>query len=200
MILAALAACSRYDEVKNLASSGQTIVAFGDSLTSGYGARDGQDYPSVLSARIGTTIINAGVNGDTTESALQRVESDVLPEEPRIVIVGLGGNDALRGVPIAETEANLRSIISTIQDAGAMVILLGYRFPTMRGDYEGMYERVAEETGSLLIDDLLDGILSDPKLKSDAIHPNAAGYELIAGRVEEPLRELITAAEKATRP
>lgn len=200
VILAAFAACSRYDEVKNLASSGETIVAFGDSLTAGVGARDGSDYPSRLASLTGMTIVNAGVSGDTTESALRRID-DVSAEEPRVVIVGLGGNDFLRGVPITETESNLRSIISTLHNDGAMVILLGFRFPSMRGgSYEDMYERVAEDTGALLVDDLLDGIMSDPKLKSDAIHPNGAGYAVMAERVAEPLTELLEAAEKAARP
>ncbi|HEU4521957.1 MAG TPA: arylesterase [Thermoanaerobaculia bacterium] len=199
VILAVFAACSRYDEVKNLASTGTSIVAFGDSLTAGYGAGQGEDYPSRLSARLGTSIVNAGANGDTTESALQRIDT-VVARQPRIVLIGLGGNDLLRGLPIESTEANLRAIISRIHEAGSMAVLLGFRFPTLRGGYEGMYERVAEDTGALLIPDLLDGILNDPALKSDAIHPNAAGYELMAERVAGPLQKLIKAAEKATRP
>src|SRR5215212_11260441 len=83
--------------VRNIASRGSAIIAFGDSLTAGYGANPGEDYPSRLSTMIGATIVNAGVNGDTTESALARVDADVLARDPRIVLVGLGGNDLLRG-------------------------------------------------------------------------------------------------------
>lgn len=197
MVLLALAACSRYDDVRNLDSRGTAIIAFGDSLTAGYGAAAGEDYPTRLSQLSTAGIINAGVSGDTTESALQRLEADVLTQNPRIVIVGLGGNDFLRGVPIAATEANLRSIVRQIQDAGAMVVLLGFRFPTLRGGYEGMYERVAEESGAFLIPDLLDGILSNPNLKSDSIHPNGRGYALMAERVDDPLRKLIEKAGDA---
>jgi len=88
-------------KVANLGSRGTSIIAFGDSLTAGYGASAGEDYPSRLSALIATPIINAGISGDTTESALARVDADVTPRDPRIVIVGLGGNDFLRGVAMA---------------------------------------------------------------------------------------------------
>jgi acyl-CoA thioesterase I len=194
-------ACSRYEDVRNLESSGTAIIAFGDSLTSGVGGGPGADYPSALSALTSISIINAGVSGDTTESALQRVDADVLSSNPRIVIIGLGGNDFLRGVPIASTEANLREITRRIQSAGAMAVILGFRFPSLRGgNYDDMYERVAEENGALLIPDLLDGILSNPSMKSDAIHPNGAGYRLMAERVANPLRDLIKAAEMARQP
>lgn len=187
---------SAVSRVANLDSRGTTIVAFGDSLTEGYGATQGEDYPSRLTTRIGTTVLNAGVSGDTTESALARVEADVLPNNPRIVIVGLGGNDYLRRVDRPTTEANLRAIVKKLQAQGAMVVLLGFRFPSINIDYEAMYERVADEERCLLIPDLLDGILSDPALRSDAIHPNARGYDLMADRVAEPLGELIEAADK----
>ena len=190
-------ACSRYDDVKNVASGGTNVIAFGDSLTAGYGAGDGEDWPSRLSAATGVEIINAGVSGDTTDAALARIESDVLQEDPRIVIVGLGGNDYLRGVPIDQTEANLRTIVRRIHDSGAMVVLLGFRFPSLSANYETMYERVAEDSGALLIDGVLRGILNEPSLKSDAIHPNAKGYALMAERLETPVKKLIEAADEA---
>jgi lysophospholipase L1-like esterase len=186
--------CSGYSEVKNLSSAGTSVIAFGDSLTAGYGAARGEDWPSRVSSALGLEIINAGVSGDTTDGALARIEDDVLAHDPRIVIVGLGGNDYLRGVPIDTSEANLRAIIKRIQDGGAMVVLLGFRFPSLQVNYEEMYERVAEETGSLLVERVMRGILNDQNLKSDAIHPNARGYALMAERIEKPLRGLIDAA------
>lgn len=183
--------------VENLDSRGTGIVAVGDSLTAGYGAGAGEDYPSLLGNELGISISNAGRSGDTTAGALARLEDDVLSENPRIVIVGLGGNDFLRGVPISATEENLRRIVETSQQAGAIVVLLGFEFPGLRGNYGAMYERIAEEEGALLIPDLLDGILADSQLRSDAIHPNAAGYEVMAGRIEGPLRRLIDAADAA---
>jgi len=183
---------SPYANVKNLASQqGRTIVAFGDSLTSGYGAARGEDYPSKLAIGMGIEVINAGVNGDTTESAIARIDADVLSKKPRIVIVGLGGNDVLGGVPIETTEANLRTIVKRIQGGGSIVMLLGFDFPSVKASYGKMYERVARTEGCLLVPDMLDGILSNPSLKSDEIHPNVSGYELMAARVANPLRKLL---------
>ncbi len=186
---------SPYAKVKNLGSKGTSIIAFGDSLTAGYGAAAGEDYPSRLATILGTTIVNAGVSGDTTDSALARLETDVLSRDPRIVIVGLGGNDFLRGASVASTEGTLHAIVQKVHTTGAMVILLGYRFPSLNSNYEAMYARVAKEEGCLLIPDLLDGILSDPSLKSDTIHPNAAGYAVMAGRVAAPTKKLIAKAD-----
>lgn len=176
--------------VRNLESSGSAVIAFGDSLTAGVGASAGTDYPSRVAAATGIEIVNAGVSGDTTEDALARIEQDVLARTPRIVIVGLGGNDFLRQVPIATTEANLRTIVRRVQEAGAMVVLLGFSFPTFGPRYDAMYEKVADEEGCLLVPDVLDGILNDAKLKSDEIHPNADGYAIMAERIAAPLTKL----------
>jgi lysophospholipase L1-like esterase len=185
---------SPYSRVANLGSRGTNLIAFGDSLTAGYGAAAGEDWPTRLSALIGQPIINAGVSGDTTEAALARIEPDVLSRDPRIVIVGLGGNDFLRGIPIATTEANLRTIVRRIEASGAMVALLGFRFPSLSADYESMYKRVAREEHGLLIAGVLSGILTDESLKSDAIHPNARGYALMAERIAGPVRKLVKRA------
>src|SRR3954470_13502810 len=91
---------SPYSHVTNIGSHGASIIAFGDSLTAGYGASPGEDYPSRLSGRIRANGINAGVSVDTTDSAAERLDGDVLGHDPRIVIVGLGGNDYLRGTAI----------------------------------------------------------------------------------------------------
>jgi len=188
---------SPYARVRNLDSRGASLVAFGDSLTAGYGAKEGEDYPSRLSAILGEPVINAGVSGDTTTSALARVDADVLGRDPRIVIVGLGGNDFLQGVPMATTEANLREIVRKVEGAGAMVVLLGFRFPSLTSNYESMYKRVAKDEGCLLVAGPLRGILNDSSLKSDAIHPNARGYQLMAERVAGPCKKLIARANRA---
>jgi len=184
-------------KVTNLESRGTAVIAFGDSLTAGFGAGEGEDYPSKVAAAIGKEVVNAGVSGDTTESALARLESDVLSRSPRVVIVGLGGNDFLRQTPIAETEANLRRVVRTVQAEGAMVVLLGFEFPSMRDDWADMYERVSKDEGCLLIEDVLDGILRDPALRSDPIHPNAAGYAVMAERVSGPVGKLLARADAA---
>lgn len=197
LLLVWLAFPSRYSRVRNLDSHGSHIIAFGDSLTAGYGAAPGEDYPSDLAKLIGRDVINAGVSGDTTESALARIDADVLQHDPRIVIVGLGGNDFLRGEPIATTEANLRKIIEQIQAAGAMVVLLGFDFPSVTANYGTMYKRVAADERCLLIPGMLHGIIANPALKSDEIHPNGKGYQLMAERVAGPCRKLLSKADAA---
>jgi acyl-CoA thioesterase I len=187
---------SRYERVKNLAAPGSSIISFGDSLTAGYGAGAGEDYPAELSKRIRVPIVNAGVSGDTTQSALTRVDANVLAASPRIVIVGLGGNDYLGGVAIATTEANLRAIIKKIQGGGAMVVLLGFSFPSLNANYAEMYERVAKEEGCLLVSGVLKGILTNRSLKSDEIHPNARGYALMAERIAPPVAKLLEEANE----
>lgn len=197
LLLIVIARPSPYAKVRNLDSRGANIIAFGDSLTAGYGAAAGEDYPSRLSAIIGAPVINAGASGDTTQSALARLDADVLARDPRIVLVGLGGNDFLNSIPMATTEANLRAIVEKIEGSGAMVVLLGFRFPSLTADYESMYERVAKDEHSLLIPRMLRGILNDSSLKSDAIHPNARGYALMAERVAGPCKKLIARANRA---
>lgn len=185
---------SPFSRVRNLDSRGSEIIAFGDSLTAGYGAASGEDYPARLAGRTGIAIVNAGLSGDTTASAMSRVDGDVLSKSPRILIVGLGGNDYLQGVPIASTETNLRSIVLKFQGAGAMVVLLGFTFPSFNANYEAMYDRVAREEKCLLIPQVLKGILNNPSLKSDEIHPNGGGYDLMAQRVAGPLQGLLRKA------
>lgn len=187
---------SPYARVKNLGSPGSTIVSFGDSLTAGYGATADEAYPAVLSQRLGVPIVNAGRNGDTTQTALDRIEDAVIATNPRIVIVGLGGNDFLGGVPIATTEENLRKVVRRIQNAGAMVVLIGFTFPSLQADYEAMYERVAKDEEALLAKGVMKGILTDRSLKSDEIHPNARGYALMAERLESPMKKLLHEAGK----
>ena len=188
---------SPYANVANLRSRGTNIIAFGDSLTAGMGASEGEDYPSRLSRIIGAPVMNAGVSGDTTDMALARLEPAVLSHDPRIVIVGLGGNDFLQGVAISTTEANLRIIIRRIHGAGAMVVLLGFGFPSINVNYETMYAGLAREERCLLIPHPLRGVLTDPALKSDGIHPNARGYQLMAERLSGPCRKLISKANAA---
>lgn len=179
--------------VRNLDSHGTNVIAFGDSLTAGYGAQAGEDYPSRVSAATGIAIINAGISGDTTEAALARLDRDVLSRDPRIVLLGLGGNDYLQSIPLATTETNLRSIIDKIEAAGAAVILLGFRFPSLNADYEAMYKRVAKDERCFFVANVLSGILTHPELKSDEVHPNARGYQLMADRISGPLKRVMRA-------
>ncbi len=174
-------------------TSGQSIVAFGDSLVAGRGASAGRDFVAVLSHRLGEPIINAGRSGDTTSSALARVERDVLSRNPRIVIVVLGGNDFLRRVPQQETWANLATIVERIRRRGAAVIIVGIGVGLFSDAYGAGFDALARQTSAALVPDVLDGIIGRAELMSDAIHPNDRGYALMADRIEPALRALAEA-------
>ena len=133
---------------------GQSIICFGDSLTSGVGAAQGKDYPSQLSKLIGKPIINAGVPGDTTARALRRLERDVLSKNPGIVLITLGGNDLKNGVARDTAFSNLKQIVESIQDSGAGVIIGGLKFPFRDRGYGKGYQVLADETGAILIPDI----------------------------------------------
>jgi lysophospholipase L1-like esterase len=172
-------------------TSGQAIIAFGDSLVEGRGATQGRDFISLLSTRLGRPIINAGRSGDTTGAALARLESDVLEQNPRVVIVLLGGNDFLRRVSTADAFANLETIVERIRARGAAVLLVGVAVGLFTDPYYEEYERLARRTSAGLVPDVLDGILGHADLMSDSIHPNDRGYEMVADRVEPALRQLL---------
>lgn len=172
-------------------TSGLGVVAFGDSLVEGRGATAGGDLVSVLSTRLGVSIVNAGHSGDTTGAALARLERDVLGLNPRIVIVLLGGNDYLRRVPTDETFSHLDEIVTQIREQGAAVILLGVGVGLVTDPYQEEYDALARRASAGLVPDILDGILGHPDLMSDSIHPNNRGYAMIADRVEPVLRDLM---------
>jgi len=185
-----------YDRIRNLRSAGQTIICFGDSLTDGVGAGQGEDYPSVLSRLIAAPVVNAGHRGDTTAAALERLARDVLDKNPRLVIVLLGGNDFLRQVPVDDTRKNMETIVRRIQERGAMVVITGMKLGLFTDEYGAMMENIAQKFGALLVPQVTKGILTDSKLKSDPIHPNGAGYRLIAERVAEKIRPLLARADR----
>jgi acyl-CoA thioesterase-1 len=172
-------------------TTGTSIIAFGDSLVSGAGATAGNDFVSVLSRRLGTPIINAGRGGDTTRTALARLDEDVLARNPRIVIVLLGGNDFLRRVPKKETFANLGMIVERIRARGAAVVLLAIDVGVIRDPYAEEYEALARRTSAALVPDVLDEIIDKQQHMADGIHPNNRGYRIVADRVEPVLRDLL---------
>jgi lysophospholipase L1-like esterase len=166
-------------EIRNAVPCGETIVCFGDSLTAGIGGGKGMDYPSRLARLIGTDIINAGVPGDTTARALDRVGA-VLELQPRIVMITLGGNDLKNGVGREVAFKNLEEIVRRFQDNGALVIIGGLDVPFWGRGFGDAYEELAEKTGSVLVANILQGIFGKPDLMSDRIHPNSEGYAVMA--------------------
>jgi len=174
--------------VKNPRPAGENIICFGDSLTYGTGASQGMDYPSQLSRLIGRPVINAGIPGDTTSTALARLERDVLDRSPRIVLITLGGNDQKNRRDRDQAFRNLRAIITAIQERGALVIVGGLDVPVWGRGFQEQYKKVCEQTGAVLVPDALKGLLGNPEKMSDAIHPNDAGYGIMAGYFHEAIK------------
>ncbi len=177
------------------------IVAFGDSLSAGHGVEPDESYPAFLQklldeAGIRYRVVNAGVSGDTTSAGLARL-GGVTALNPAVVILELGGNDGLRGLPIETTRANLEEMIVTLRETGAMVVLAGMTLPPNYGaDYITAFERVYRDLAAKhalpLIPFLLEGVALNPKLmQSDGIHPTAAGNARVAENVMETLAPLL---------
>ncbi len=177
-------------EVKIYPSSQKAIVAFGDSLVEGVGASEGNDFVSLLSKKTGKEIINKGKSGDTTKSALLRLE-ELLDLKPKIVILLLGGNDYLRRVPKKETFDNLEKIIESLQKNNVTVLLLGIRGGILKDNYKNDFKNLAEKYQLAYVPDVLLGILGKKKYMSDQIHPNDKGYELIAKKVFVVMNDII---------
>lgn len=171
-------------------TSGKNIIVFGDSLVFGVGAEKDKDLVSYLSQDLNTPILNAGKSGDTTATALVRLDSDVLQQEPKIVIIILGGNDILRRVPKQETLNNLKIIITKIQATGAAVILGGIDSGYIIGNLSSEYEDLARELKTSFVPDILGGVIGKKELMHDSIHPNSNGYRIMADKFKKPLLEL----------
>ncbi len=172
----------------NIPRADGTIVCFGDSLTYGTGASKAMDYPSQLSRMLDRPVINAGVPGDTTARALKRLQDDVLSYSPDVVLITLGGNDLKNGIQTDAAFANLKTIVESLQRSGAAVIIGGLSFPLRDRGYGKAYRELADETGAILIPDILEDIMGNRTLMSDPIHPNDAGYTLMAKRFYNALQ------------
>jgi acyl-CoA thioesterase I len=177
------------------------IVAFGDSLTAGFGADPGKSFPDFLQkdldqAGLHWHVVNAGVSGNTTTDGVTRL-AEVLAYKPRVTIVEFGGNDGLRGLPIETTRANLEQIIRALRDAGCAVVLAGMTLPPNYGpDYIRGFEQVYKDLGDKYkvarIPFLLEGVATDPNLmQRDGIHPTAEGNERVARTVMRYLKPLL---------
>lgn len=185
------------------------VVFLGDSLTAGLGLDESQAYPALLGQQLqeegkAVRVVNAGVSGDTTAGGLARI-GWILGQHPDLVVVGLGANDGLRGLPLTELETNLRQIIRRSQAAGARVLLLGMRIPPNYGPYAeqftALYPKLAKELDVPLVPFLLDKVGGIRSLnQADGIHPTAQGQEIVAKNVRPYLEEMLAEkkAEKGT--
>ncbi|MHB8154529.1 MAG: GDSL-type esterase/lipase family protein [Candidatus Omnitrophota bacterium] len=185
-----LAGCFK-PQINNLDAQGANIICFGDSITFGYGANPGEDYPSGLRKLVKLPVINAGVDGDTTFAALERLENDVLAKNPKLVIVEFCGNDFLKKIPRENTVKNLTQIIERIQGKGAMVALVDISAGMFFMEYREAFKKLAAEKKAIFIPVILNRIITNPAMKSDFFHPNARGYQVIAQRIYQAISAYI---------
>ncbi len=177
------------------------IVAFGDSLTAGHGLAPGESFPDGLQKLLDRRglryrVVNQGISGDTTSGGAERVKQ-ALEVKPAIVILELGANDGLRGLPLTATRANLAAMIDEFRKAGAKVLLAGITLPRNYGpDYiqafDKVYRDLAREKRIALIPFLLEGVATNPNLmQSDGMHPTAEGARRVAATVLRYLQPLL---------
>jgi lysophospholipase L1-like esterase len=186
--LLVLVACGKAPQLRRLGPD-DVVLAFGDSLTHGTGARDEESYPDVLAALIGRKVVRAGVPGEVTSQGVRRLGQALDTHRPKIVLLCLGGNDMLRRLNDATIVANLRAMIAAAHSRGTAVVLLGVPRPALFGGAATFYADLADEYDLVYEGDVINTVLRDPALKSDPIHPNADGYRRIAEAIAALLRQ-----------
>lgn len=164
------------------------ILAFGDSLTQGTGASVSSSYPAVLAGLTGRTVINAGIPGELSAAGLRRLPEVLDATNPQLMILCHGGNDLLRKRNSGQLAANIREMITLARQRGVDVVLIGVPRPGLLLGTADVYYEIAESMNVPLEADALADILGDAGLKSDPIHPNAAGYRAMAEALHKFLR------------
>jgi acyl-CoA thioesterase-1 len=195
MVAAAMAAPSAY-------SASKTIVVLGDSLSAGYGLPLGTGWVPLMQQRLATekidaTVINASISGDTTSGGMARLPA-LLQQHPSIVIIELGANDGLRGMPLTVPEANLKKMIADSQAAHAKVLLVGTQLPSNYGpDYTkrfvAMFGKLAKDLNTALVPSLFAGLQDNSEnLQPDHLHPTAKVQGVLLDNVWQPLKPLLS--------
>lgn len=172
------------------------VLAFGDSLYAGYGVAQNESFPRQLEKALqargeAVEVRNAGVSGETTQGGLQRLAFtlDGLPRKPDLVLLGLGGNDMLRGLDPAQSEKNLREMLDMLKARQVPVLLTGMlAAPNMGAEYaarfNAIYPALAKDYGLPLYPFFLEGVIGNPDyMQADSIHPNPAGVDIVAGKI-----------------
>jgi acyl-CoA thioesterase I len=177
-------------DITNFPSAGTDIIAFGDSLVAGNGATEDNDFVSLLSRKIGRPIINLGVPGDTTADGLARLH-ELERYRPKVVLLLLGGNDHLKRVPVETTFQNLAKIIEHLHAKGAVVLLLGVKGSLLGDQFASEFEALEERYTTAYLPNVLEGLFGKEEFMADSIHPNDAGYEIIADRIYPLLLPLL---------
>ena len=178
-----------------------TILVFGDSLSAGYGVRADTAWPQLLAKRLADegrdyTVVNASISGETTAGGRSRLERTLIAHKPAIVIIALGANDGLRGLPVREMKSNLERMIGTAARRGIRVLLVGMQLPPNYGRYAGEFQQAfadtARQTRTPLVPFLLAGIADQPTLfQADTIHPTAEAQPRLLDNVWPHLLPLL---------
>ncbi len=182
------------------AAAAPTILIVGDSLSAGYGLAIHENWPALLQERLQASgypyrVVNASISGDTTSGGLARLPRALERNSPAVVVIGLGGNDGLRAIPIPEIRRNLARMIQLSLENGAEVLLAGIHIPPNYGPayteaFHQVFHELAQEYGTGLVPFILDGVALDPALmQDDGLHPTAAAQPRI---VENVWPELVT--------
>lgn len=182
VVSGSMVACSSDAKLPRLARNA-VILAFGDSLTCGTGAEPSESYPAVLEQMVGRKVVNAGIPGEVTAQGLARLPEVLQKERPALMIICHGGNDMLRKLNQQQAANNLRSMIRLAQEQKVAVVLIAVPAPGLSLSPPQMYREIAKESAIPIEEKILPAVLADGSLKSDYIHPNAAGYRRIAAAV-----------------
>ena len=188
LALALLPGCGQKAKLAPLASDA-VVLAFGDSLTFGTGAREDESYPAQLARLVGRKVVREGVPGEVSAAGLARLPALLDELRPRLLLLCHGGNDFLQHLPKAQAAANVRSMVRLARDRGIDVLLIGTPEPGFTVSPPEFYAEIAKEFHIPYEGDVLGKVLRDGALKSDTVHPNAQGYRLVAERVAELLRK-----------
>ncbi len=198
---------SKQDSVKKKESSARgdlkNIVFFGNSITAGYGVEQSEAFPALIQAKIDSLklpykVINAGVSGETSAGGKSRIDW-VLQQPVDVLVLELGANDGLRGIPLSETSKNLQSIIDEVKKkySAAKIVLAGMEIPPNMGkkytdEFRELYRQLAEKNQTLLIPFLLKNVGGEPELNQpDGIHPNVQGHKIVAENVWAVLKDIL---------
>ena len=178
-VLLLTAACRKSPQLPPLSPSA-TILAFGDSLTAGYGAAEAESYPANLAQLTARKVVNAGISGEISADGLLRLSEVLEREKPALLILCHGGNDLLRHLDQRQLGDNLRGMVKLAREKGISVILVAVPAPDLSLKPPQLYEEIAKEFDLPLESKTLVKIMGKGSLKSDHIHPNAAGYRKLA--------------------
>jgi len=185
--LLVLCSCSKTPQMAALPPDA-VVLAFGDSITFGTGAAPGESYPAVLEGLIGRRVVNAGVPGETTAQGRARLAAVLDEQRPALLLLCLGGNDFLQHQDESRTDDNLRTMVALAQERGVAVVLIAVPRLGFGLEVPKLYGMIAGDSAIPLERKALKKILSSGSLKSDPIHPNAAGYRILAESVARLLR------------